>query len=60
MAAKNMNTIKDSVMNDLSAVDVAVSPENKFREYLMTQGDRLDALYESESNAGEQKESAVA
>jgi len=29
-------------------------------EYLMTQGDRLDALYESESNTGEQKESAVA
>ncbi len=28
-------------MNDLSAVDVAVSPENKFREYLMTQGKRL-------------------
>ena len=29
-------------------------------EYLMTQGDRLDALYERESNLDEQKESAVA
>lgn len=28
-------------MSDLTAVDVAVSPEDKFREYLMTQGKRL-------------------
>ncbi|TWU09175.1 Ferric uptake regulation protein [Symmachiella macrocystis] len=28
-------------MSDLTAVDVAVSPETKFREYLMTQGMRL-------------------
>ena len=28
-------------MSDLAAVDVAVSPEDKFREYLMTKGMRL-------------------
>lgn len=28
-------------MNDLAAVEVAVSPEDKFREYLMTLGKRL-------------------
>ena len=28
-------------MSDLAAIDVAVSPEDKFREYLMTQGKRL-------------------
>ncbi len=41
MTAISMNVMKGNLMNDLAAVDVAVSPEDKFREYLMTQGKRL-------------------